>query len=100
MYGELTAEQFEKYKQKLHNKIHWLLLYKEDNNEILDAYFTTVLTQITTLHKILNKDIEVLDLMIDLQMAYDEYLKPDCDFKLYRKLILDAHNLIDKLGEE
>ena len=38
-YGEFNQNQIANYKKKLHNNVHWLLIYKEENYEFLDEYF-------------------------------------------------------------
>ena len=35
-YGKFTNEQFEEFKKRLHGQIHWLLVYEDEKNPILD----------------------------------------------------------------
>ena len=42
---------------------------------------------------------ELVTLISLLETARKEANKKDCDFKKYRKLILDSHSLIDKIKE-
>lgn len=98
-YGTITKEQFEEYKKQLHGMIHWLLVYKEKNYEDLDAYFSSVLFRISGFNSVLNYPPNILTLMATLESARLENLKEDYDHKKYRKAILDAHSIVDKIGE-
>ena len=42
-YGSFSENQMSDYKKKLHNSIHWLLVYKENDYKLLDEYFNTTL---------------------------------------------------------
>lgn len=99
-YGDFTVKQVSDYKKSLHASVHWLLIYKEEEYEFLDKYFTSLLTKISGLNKIFIDDKAILKLMVAIQSAKDESEKDDCDFKLYRKIILDAHSLIDEITED
>lgn len=101
IYGTFSDEQITKYKKKLHSKIHWLLIYKEaDDYEYFNNYFINLMREINSLGSVFNNQEEVIELLVTLQSAFEESLKKDCNFKLYRKLILDAHSLVDKMFEE
>lgn len=99
-YGSIPSSQVFAYKKKLHNKVHWLLLYKERNDKELNDYFISLLTQVVSLSEILPSQSAILELLVVLESAYDENLKIDCDYKKYRKYVLDAHTLIDKIEEK
>lgn len=96
-YGQFTNEQFEKFKEKLHSKIHWLLVYKEDKCDFLSDYFETTMQYIGGLNEILEHNSLIIDLLVTLQVALDESKKSNCNFKIYRKNILEAHNIIERL---
>lgn len=98
-YGTVTEEQVSEYKKQLHAMIHWLLVYKEKNYEDLDNYFSSVLFRINGLNSILNYPPNMLGLMTTLESARLENLNPEYDHKKYRKAILDAHAIIDRIGE-
>lgn len=98
IYGNISDEIIKDYKKKLHSKIHWLLIYKENNEcECFDDYFTSLLKYIIALSEIFNSNSVIIDMITTLQVAYDESHKEDFDYKTYRKYVLDAHNLVDKL---
>ena len=95
-YCEVSSQQLEKYMSKLHTRVHWLLIYKEEDYQLLDEYFSSLLFKIGGLNSLLGEPWELLDLLSVLEAARLENNKSDCDFKLYRKAILDAHAIIDK----
>lgn len=102
-YGEFDIAQIDEYKKKLHKKIHWLLLYKDptvdiDNNVNFQQYFFFIMKEIAGLNSLLGYPEEIVELLIVLQTARKETYKEDFDFKLYRKFILDAHSLVNRIG--
>lgn len=99
IYGNFPEKQISDYKKILHGKIHWLLLYKEEKYEFLDNYFNTLMLQISGLNNIFNNSPEVIELLATLQSARDISNMNNCDFKQYRKLIFDAHSLVDRIKE-
>lgn len=99
LYGTFSSSQIKEQKKSLHNSIHWLLIYKEENYEYLDTYFDALLTRIGGLNDLLFYPPELVTLLSLLQAARTEAAKEDFTFKKYRKLILDSHSLIDKIKE-
>ena len=98
-YAEFTEKQFAEYKTKLHSKVHWLLVYKEENyaEDVLLNYFNSVMSYIGSLNEVFEYNPLVIDLLVTLQVSLDELSKQDFCFKVYRKNILEAHNIIDRL---
>ena len=100
-YGTFTDDQFLEFKKKLHSKIHWLLVYKENDSYNYDFrinYFNNVLQYVGGLNEIIEDNALIIDLLVTLRLALDEELKKDrCDFKIFRKNILEAHSIIDRL---
>lgn len=95
-YGSFTEEQFMEFKKKLHSKIHWMLIYYENDeydNEYLKNYFEGLMKYINGVNDILNNSPVVIELMATLQMAFNEFN----DIKAYRKYVLSAHNIVDRL---
>lgn len=97
--GEFTTPQINSEKEILHAKIHWLLIYKEENYPTLDLYFSSVLEYLASLNELLDEPKTLIDVMTVVQAAKRANLE-GCDFKKYRKLILDAHAKIDSLMED
>lgn len=103
-YGQFSEEQFESYKKKLHSEIHWLLIYKDPeksksfNNIDFIKYFDGLMNRLNGLNSILMFPVEMVSIMASLEAAHNEAMKDDFNFSAYRKLILDAHAMIDKIG--
>lgn len=100
-YGTYTTQQFEGYKKRLHNMIHWFLIYvDEENFEDLSRYFDIVQIKLIGMNSLLNNPPEIVEIMGLLESAHIEFEKDNFNHKRYRKLILDAHELINRIGED
>ena len=99
IYGEYGNDQFAEYLKKLHSMIHWLLIYKENENSVLSDYFIFLQERINGLSSILNNPPELIELSVLIECAKNENGKgADCNNQLYRRFILDAHSVVDKIG--
>lgn len=104
-YGSFPTSQLASHKQDLHKKIHWMLIYKDSKcnqeykNVDVNQYIISVLLQLNGLNSILNFPSSLVALMSLIEGARLELFKEKFDYKLYRKILLDAHALIDKLPE-
>jgi len=100
LYGKITDEQLEDFKRKLHSKIHWLLIYKEDDSFDVDydSYFTEVMKYIGSACEILTQDSVALQILTTLKMAYSETMADEFNYDKYRHYVLEAHNLVNRLG--
>lgn len=104
LYGKFSEEQMEKYKTKLHKEMFWLLIYQDPKtkeeyiNVDFDKYFDGLMKKINGLNELLFCPVEIVSIMSLLQAALIETKKVDFDYKTYRKLILDAHSYVDKIG--
>lgn len=104
LYGYFTDEQMDGYKTKLHKDVFWLLIYKDPNkiNDFPDVdyekYFEGLMLKINGLSELLSYPIEIVEMMSVLEAALLETRKENFNFKTYRKLIFDAHSLVDKIG--
>lgn len=99
-YGEFKVTQILEHKQELHDNILSLLYMKEENNPTLDKYFSSLLWRLSGYNEIFGNQAIMIDIMSNLEEARIEALKEYCDFKKYRKLVLDSFNMIDRLKEE
>ena len=103
LYGHFNEKQIEEFKVKLHKELFWLLLYKDPKtkeqytNVNYDKYFTGLMKKIDGLNELLFYPVEIVSIMSLLQAAYKESKKFIFDYQTYRKLILDAHSLIDRI---
>ena len=104
IYGHFDDEQMENYKVKLHKELFWLLIYKdpktrdEYSNVNFNKYFDGLMRKIDGLNELLFYPTEIVAIMSLLEAALIESKKVDFDYQAYRKLVLDAHSLIDKIG--
>lgn len=104
IYGEFNPEQFEEYKVKLHKELFWLLLYKDPKTASqyeyvdFDKYFDGLMRRINGLNTLLSYPVEIVSIMTLLEAAKAETKLDEFNYKVYRKLVLDAHGLIDKIG--
>lgn len=96
-YGTFTTSQFDEYKKRMHSMVHWLLVYQESNEPALLNYFSKVQLKLAGLNELLEYPPQVVELMGLIEAARIEYEKPDFHHGLYRKMILDAHECIDKI---
>lgn len=104
LYGYFTDKQMENYKVKLHKELFWLLIYQDPEtkdeypNVDFNKYFDGLMRKIDGLNKLLFYPTEIISIMSLLEAALIESEKIDFDYKTYRKLVLDAHSLVDKIG--
>lgn len=103
-YGCFSDTEVAEYRKKLHNKMFWLLLYKDPKTAQqyayvdFEKYFNTLMKEINGLNSMLScQSFGLIELMSILQAAYNETLLDDFNYHQYRKFILDAHALLDKI---
>lgn len=98
-YGTYPDGQFDGYKKRLHSLVHWLLIYAEENNSILNSYFDKVQFKLDGLNELINYPTQLIEIMNLIESARIEFNKENYNFEIYRKTILDVHDLIDKLPD-
>lgn len=102
-YGTFHSKQFEKYKVKLHKDLFYLLLYKDPEtsdqfkNVDFDKYFIGTMRKIDGLNELLFHPSEIVEMMTLLEAAFKLSKTDEFEYSIYRKLVLDAHNLVDKI---
>ena len=97
LYGAFTNEQVKREFIKLHKAIHRLLYYYEEGYPNLDNYFESTIRRISGFNSLLYWQDNMIELLSNLQEARNLAKEKECDFASYRKLILDTHNLLDKV---
>lgn len=90
VYGDIPQSEIEKQKKYFYGSIVGLLYLKEDNYEFLDKRIQTLINQISGSMKLFDSTPEILSIIAWLE---DARMHPD----QFRKNILDAANMIDKL---
>lgn len=108
LYGEFPAKQLEDAAKIMHGDIHKLLIYKD--SKIIEKnfktesdyfkYFDNLLLRFDGINHLLDYPKLMMYFMGTLQRAYDEAMKEDFNFTIYRKLILDAHNYLSQMFEK
>ena len=95
IYAEIPPHQIAAEKAYLRSAIYKLLPYKEESYIHLDNYFVSVLQQLNGFNKISGFQPEVLTIMSLIAYARDEAK----DFQDYRKAILDACGMVERIKE-
>ena len=104
LYGYFTDKQMDDYKVKLHKELFWLLIYQDPEtkdeypNVDFNKYFDGLMKRMNGLNKLLSYPTEIVAIMSLLEAALIETEKVEFDYQIYRKLVLDAHSLVDKIG--
>ena len=94
IYTEIPPNQIAAEKSYFVSAIYKLLPYKESDYEHLDNYFNSVLQQLTGFNKISGFQPEIITIMSLL-----EYAREEDDFSKYRKAILDACGMVERIKE-
>lgn len=98
-YGVYPSTQFSEYKKRLHNLVHWLLIYAEEDDPNLNNYFAKVQYKLDGLNELINYPSQLVEIMNLIESAKIEYNKENYNHAIYRKTILDVHELIDRIPE-
>lgn len=103
---DFNKKQYNEYKDRLHKKMFWLLLYKDPETRFeyedvdFDRYFKFLMKELDGLNELLSHPSFLLETMSLLQAAYNETVVSPFNYGSYRKLVLDSHNVLDKVFEE
>lgn len=104
-YGNFTKNQVFNYVKKIHSMIHWMLIYKDPcfgekySHVSFDIYFDSVMSQISGFGYLIGNPPVIVNILSTLESAYLESKKETYDYKKFRKLILDAQTLVDRIGD-
>lgn len=104
LYGEFESYQISNYKKKLHKDLFWLILYKDPKTKDqyqdvdFDKYFSFLMKKIDGLNELLFYPSEIIEMLSYLEAAFIESRKETFNWSIYRKLILDAQSMVDKIG--
>ena len=93
-YTEIPPSQIAAEKKYFQSAIFKLLPYKEDSYEFLDNYFESVLQRLIGFNKISGFQPEVITIISLL-----EYAREENDNQKYRKAILDACGVVERIKE-
>ena len=95
IYDELPPSQIAAEKAYIRSAIFKLLPYKEENYAYLDNYFCSVLQLLKGFNKISGNQPEMVSIISKIAYARDEAK----DFQDYRKAILDACGMVERIKE-
>lgn len=105
LYGDFSNKQIEKLRKSIRSSIFFLLVCvdpktKGDYQDVdVEKNFDYIIARLNGLNKLLIDRVEIVDIMSMLHSARLEYGKSDFDFKVYRKLVLDAGAEVERLKE-
>ena len=91
IYENVPSNQIEKQKRYFYGSLINLLYLNEDNSPFLDATIQTLINQILGSNALFGFQPEVLTIVSNLETARQNPIQ-------FRKCILDAANLVDKLN--
>ena len=94
IYTEIPPSQIAAEKKHIRSAIFKLLPYKESSYEYLDNYFGSVLQLLKGFNEISGNQPEVVSIIS--KIAYARKVE---DFKEYRKAVLDACGLVERIKE-
>ena len=94
IYSEISPSQIAAEKMYIRSAIFKLLPYKENSYEHLDNYFGSVLQLLKGFNEISGNQPEVVSIISKIA-----YARQAEDFKEYRKAILDACGLVERIKE-
>lgn len=97
-FGNIPQIQWDNYKISLSKAVFLPLPFYEDHYDKLEEYFDSLLLQLYGLNELLRHHENVITVITLLEGARLELNKEDFNIKVYRKSILDAFNLIKKIG--
>ena len=95
IYAEMPLSQIAAEKKYIQSAIYKLLPYKEEHYEYLDNYFNSVLQLLKGFNKVSGNQPEMVSIISKIAYARDEAN----DFQDYRKAILDACGMVDRIKE-
>lgn len=104
-YGEFTDKQMALTKKEIQKQIFFLLLCADPKTKKqydyvnLNKAFEGLLYKLGGLNSVLNEPQELVDIISLLEEAKIKYNEPQFDFKVYRRLVLNAGSLADKIKE-
>ena len=104
-YGSFTNEQIALTKNEIRKQIFFLLLCADPKTKDMYSYvnlneaFNGLLYKLGGLNSILGEPQELVDIISLLEEALIKYNDSEFDFKIYRKLILNAGALTNNIKE-
>ena len=104
-YGNFTETQMVSTKKSIRKQIFFLLLCADPETKDnyahvdVDEAFKGLLYRLDGLNSVLGEPQELVDTISLLEEALIKYNEPEFNFRLYRRLILNAGSIIDTIRE-
>ena len=102
-YGVFDESQFSEYKKRMQKKIFWLIIYtdpktREPYKDVdVVSYHKNIMEQISGLNSLMFHPSGVVDILCALESALSILEQDEFNFQGYRKLVLDAGAMMDRL---
>ena len=93
-YGQITVEQYNKYKKSLINRIWAILPMKEEDSNTLEQYIESLNSELMMNISIFEKSEHIITVICLL-----EHVMIESDHDVYRKEILRCCNILSRLGD-
>lgn len=98
-YGMMSQSQLDHIKKRIHSLIHWLLIYAENEEyDVLNDYFNIVQSKLNGFNSVLNYPDSLGEIVVLVESAKKIDVKNKENYHLYRKIILDIHDLIEEIN--
>ena len=94
IYEEMQPSQIAAEKEHIRSAIFKLLPFKEESYEYLDNYFESVIQRLIGFNKLSGQQPELISII-----SLVEYARQEKELSKYRKAILDACGLVDRIKE-
>ena len=94
IYAEMPPSQIAAEKKYFCSAIYKLLPYKEEEYPYIDNYFESVLQQLIGFNKLSGQQPELISIISLL-----EYARQENELSKYRKAILDACGMVERIKE-
>lgn len=102
-YGEFKNTQVEHYQEKLRKKIFWLILYTDSKtkDEFIDIdvvkYHENLLFEMSSYNELLYFPKDFVEIINSLESALRILKSDNFNFNKYRKLVLDAGAMLNRM---
>lgn len=104
--GWFDPKQIDYYKTTLKKKLIWILRYNDPETKDLypnvntEQYFLSVMKELNGLNSLLSHPYSIPHIMTLLEAAKKELDIENYNWSTVRSFVLDAHALIDNIGQE
>lgn len=94
-YGDITTEDYMKYRKSIINRIYAILPMKEEGVGTVDEYISSLNRELISQIDIFENCEKMLAVVCIL-----EYIKTETEHDKYRKEVLHCCNIVSEVGEK